>query len=206
MSASDSFVSPDDATAASPSGSKILHAVVLVGLLPGIYCISRPYPLLESGPVLLGAAVLYICAICVVIGAPAEGRGSPKYWLVALIPWLVAGVCVANGALDHSPEVLHSTEVVNSEYYLRGWNIVNVRSWRPGHTDESLYLKTWLLDSRGFYLEGQPLTVGVKSGALGMPWLTQVTRVRKPVRRSSGMSTPEFFRDFSGRPAPGRAF
>ena len=85
MSASDSFVSPDDAAPDSPrSRLKILHVVVLVGLLPGIYCISVPYPLLESGPVLLAAAVLYICAICVVIGAPAEGHGKARYALISL--------------------------------------------------------------------------------------------------------------------------
>lgn len=183
MSSIDSFdVPPVEGESSQPGKTKILHLVVIAGLAPGLYCISWPYPLLESGPVLLAAAILYLCAICVVLGTPFEAGSRIKYLLIALIPWAFAGLFVANGALDHSQEVLHSTKVVDSEYYLRGWNIVVVRSWRPGRKVESLYLKTWLLDKTGFYLEGEPLTVGVRSGALGMPWLTQVMRIRGSAR------------------------
>lgn len=157
---------------------RILHFVVLVGLLPGIYCVSGPYPLLESGPALLAVAILCFCAVCIVIGAPLDGRGSAKYVLISLLPWVLAALFLANGAFDHSDEVLHQTVVVESHYYLRGWTIVVVRSWRPERAKESLYLKTWLLDKRGFYLEGEPLAVGVKSGAFGMPWVTQIFRER----------------------------
>jgi len=155
---------------------RILHFVVLIGLLPGIYCVSVPYPPLDSGPVLASVAILYVCAVCIVIGAPLDGGVTAKYVAISLSPWLIAALFLANGAFDRSGEVLHQTTVVESHYYLHGWTIVVVQSWRPGRGNESLYVKTWLLDKRGFYLEGEPLTVGVKSGALAMPWISRISR------------------------------
>lgn len=85
----------------------------------------------------------------------------------------MAAVFLANGAFDRSKEVLHQTVVVQSHYYGRGWTIVVVRSWRPERTNESLHL-----NKRGFYLEGEPLVVGIKSGAFAMPWISEISRNR----------------------------
>ena len=83
----------------------------------------------------------------------------------------------ANGALDPSNEVRHSTVVLQSTYG-RSWTILDVRSWRPDRTKESIYIKTGFPWSRdpGFFFEGKPVAVGVRSGALGIEWVSSITR------------------------------
>ena len=51
-------------------------------------------------------------------------------------------------------------------------NNLVVRSWRPGRTDESVYINSFA----PFYFRGQTVTVGVRSGALGLPWISSVLR------------------------------
>ncbi|MGH9702218.1 MAG: hypothetical protein ACRD4K_02490, partial [Candidatus Acidiferrales bacterium] len=83
---------------------------------------------------------------------------------------------------DHSTEIRHQTTVVSTDYGLT-WDRVVVNSWRPGHAHESLYIKTSLFfrSSPGFFLQGEPLSIGIRSGALGVPWISKISRI--PARR-----------------------
>jgi hypothetical protein len=95
---------------------------------------------------------------------------------VALLPWLLAAALLANGAFDSSQDILHPTSVVRTVYGRRGSRLI-VQSWRPGKPTESLYLnRFFLFGHRGFYFPGQSVTVSTRSGALGMPWVSKISR------------------------------
>jgi hypothetical protein len=93
-----------------------------------------------------------------------------------VFPWLLACGLLANGALDHSSEVIQQTVVLRTEYR-RSWDVVVVQSWRSGRTTESLYIRRpFLFGTGGFFLRGKDITVGIRSGALGMPWISRISR------------------------------
>lgn len=126
----------------------------------------------------MGLAVLVwcICSGGVLFSAAQDESVTPKYVACSVLPWLLAGLLLANGAADHSQEELHRAVVINSRYYLRGLDIVYVQSWRSGKSNESLYLKrSMLFGANGFFLPGESVTVGVKSGALGMAWISRIS-------------------------------
>jgi hypothetical protein len=94
-------------------------------------------------------------------------RCSPGFWLRRFSQ---------NGAFDSSQEILHQTSVVRTVDGRRGSRLI-VQSWRPGKPTESLYLnRFFLFGHRGFYFPGQPVTVSTRSGALGMPWVSKISR------------------------------
>jgi hypothetical protein len=155
---------------------KILHVVFLIGAFAALYSVFRPYALLTGGSMGLGVLVLCICSGGVLFSADQDESVGPKYIACSVLPWLLAGLLLANGAADHSQEELHRTVVIDSRYYLRGIDIVNVQSWRSGKSNESLYLKrSQLFVTSGFFLPGDRVTVGVKSGALGMAWISRIS-------------------------------
>ena len=156
---------------------KILHAVFLTGAFAALYCVYRPYALLEGGPQGLGVLMLCICAGRLLLSAQQDEHVTLKYPAASVFPWLLVGCLLANGAFDHSEEVLHQTVVVDTHYYLRNIDIVDVQSWRSGRSNESLYLKASMLfpGTRGFFIPGDNLTVGEKSGAFGTPWISRIS-------------------------------
>lgn len=95
------------------------------------------------------------------------------YLVTALLPWLAAGWFFANGALDQSEEIRHQTVVVETRYSFRGLrDRLVVRSWRSGRANESIYVSAL----QPFFYRGESVTVCVKSGALGLPWISRVLR------------------------------
>ena len=66
--------------------------------------------------------------------------------------------------------VRHQTVVLESHYYGPTWVIV--QSWRPGEATVTLWVSAWT----AFFLRGEPVTVGVKSGALGITWISSISR------------------------------
>jgi hypothetical protein len=132
--------------------------------------------LLVAGPVLLSVAAVYISAGVVLLGAPKDVPAIGKDVAVAVFPWLLACGLLANGALDHSSEVIQQTVVLRTEYR-RSWDVVVVQSWRSGRTTESLYIRRpFLFGTGGFFLRGKDFTVGIRSGALGMPGISRISR------------------------------
>ena len=119
-----------------------------------------------------------IVAICI-IGAGALGTGSKSvritaaYLFVSLLPWITAGVFLANGMLDRSDEVPHETTVVSVHYYLTSWDIITVRSWRSDRNTETFLWGTYRYT--GSLYPGTSLTLGVKSGALGVSWMSSMS-------------------------------
>ena len=155
---------------------RTLRIVFLIGAFVSFYSVSGPYPLLVAGPVLVCVAAVCICGAVVLLGAPKDTPVIGKDIAVAVFPWLLLCGLLANGALDQSSEVLHQTTVLRTEYR-RNWDVVVVQSWRAGRTTESLYIRRpFLFGVGGFFLRGRVITVGVRAGALGMPWITRVSR------------------------------
>ena len=157
-------------------GKRTLRLVFLFGAFLSLYSVLGPYPLLVAGPVLLSVAAVCISAGVVLLGAPKDVPAIGKDVAVAVFPWLLACGLLANGALDHSSEVIQQTVVLRTEYR-RSWDVVVVQSWRSGRTTESLYIRRpFLFGTGGLFLRGKAITVGIRSGALGMPWISRISR------------------------------
>ena len=152
----------------------MLRVAFLVGVLAVISGISWPYPLLSGQWMTVGMLLLCVCVGLVIFGVPRDVGIAAKDLLLVFLPWFLAAALFANGAFDTSPETLHQTVILRTSYSRRARTLV-VQSWRPGNSTESLSV------SRGFFSHsgssfspGQSVTVGVRSGALGMPWVTRI--------------------------------
>ena len=156
---------------------KILQIIFLVGAFALAYCVLSPYPLLRAGPALVFLLVVCFCAGSVLFGVDKDESVTAKHLLACLLPWVLAGTLLVNGKYDNSNEIRHPTVVVYTQYG-RTWTVVVVRSWRPGRANESLYLKEGLDLPRNppFFYQDEPVTVGIKSGALGMSWISSLSR------------------------------
>ena len=151
-----------------------LWIVFLIGVVALIFCMYWPYPLLSGQMTNLGLLAVSAFAGFIVLRAPRDASVEPKDVLLAFLPGFLAAVLFANGALDSSPETLHQTVVVRTVYG-RSTTLV-VQSWRAGSSTESLSLSGGVFRYQGFFLPGKTVTVGTRSGALGMPWVTRITR------------------------------
>jgi hypothetical protein len=66
--------------------------------------------------------------------------------------------------------------VIRISYSRRSRTLI-VQSWRTGRSNESLALRSgFWFSPRAYYHSGQTVTVGTRAGALGMPWVTRITR------------------------------
>jgi len=150
---------------------KAVTRVFLVGWMVLVYCPFFRYPPLDYGPAVVSVVIGFIAAARFLYG----GRGkniTPGCFMTALLPWLCAGLSFANGALDHAQELHYSTVVVQTQYHRGIRDTLVVRSWRPGRTNESLPVSAF----QRFFLPGERVTVGVKVGALGLPWISSISR------------------------------
>ena len=158
----------------NPAAKTALRMVFLAGVLALIVCLSYPYPPLDRGVATIGLLALCGCAAIILFNVPREAPIIVKDVLVAIFPCLLAAALLGNGLFDASQEVLHQTVVVRTVYGRRSSLIV--QSWRPGKSTEALPLRSSFLGQRGFYFHGQSVTVGTRSGALRMPWVTRISR------------------------------
>lgn len=160
----------------SPAAKGILRMVFLAGVFALVLCVSRPYRLLDGGAMTIWLLALCLCAGVILFGTPRDAAIIARDVALAMLPWLLATALLANGAFDSSQEILHQTSVVRTVDGRRGSRLI-VQSWRPGKPTESLYLnRFFLFGHRGFYFPGQPVTVSTRSGALGMPWVSKISR------------------------------
>ena len=104
----------DLASERSQAFKRTLRLIFLFGALLSLYSVLGPYPLLVAGPVLLSVAAVCICAGVVLLGAPKDAPVIGKDVAVAVFPWLLACGILANGALDHSSEVLYQPVVLRT--------------------------------------------------------------------------------------------
>ena len=153
-----------------------IRSIFGFGFVAFVFLVMQPFPLLIAGPVLGTSAVGALIVSRALLSASKDDRVTPAYFVTALFPWMLAALLFANGALDRSAETRYHTVAVKTES-LVPFNIVIVQSWRPGRTTESLYLKTSLFhyDPLVWFHASAPVTVGIRPGALGLPWISSVS-------------------------------
>jgi len=147
-----------------------------LGFFPLEYCVVAPHPVLDCGYTEIGALTLFIGAALIILTGDREGLGA-RHIFLSILPWLIAGLFVANWALDRSDEIRHDTTVVDI-HFGRSFSRVIVHSWRPGRSTEEICLKDTIYFPRAtrfIVAPGDPIAISVKSGALGMPWVTRMS-------------------------------
>ncbi|HEV2385980.1 MAG TPA: hypothetical protein VGS20_01880 [Candidatus Acidoferrales bacterium] len=176
---------------------RVLHIVFIVGAVVLAFSVTGLYPVVGAGTVLLGVGILLVFAAGIVTSLPKDTVGPMGVGYVAIIflPWLLAGVLVANGSLDRSREMDYETTVLSQDFSRSGtWDYLKVQSWRPGHSTETLFIKLGFSFHTGkyypgtFYFPGEPITVGVKAGALRMPWICRVSQGHSHITYPEGPS------------------
>jgi hypothetical protein len=161
---------------------KLLGVAFILGAFLFAVSVTGPYPLLRAGPALLCVAAVFIVAGKILFSNPKPERISFGYATLVLLPWLLAALILMNGALDPEHEILHETVVVKQDFY-SPWDVLTVRSWRPGRSTEALYIKTGFSFNSGkwsytgaFFMSGKPVVIGVKPGAFGIPWISRISQ------------------------------
>jgi hypothetical protein len=158
-------------------------AVFLAGSLAFPY-VSQIYPPLDLDLMLVFFGLLFFIAltIAVVLDRRAQTRQEIEvlkrvYLGFIPLPWILAATLLANGALDSQKNVAYHATIVDSRYNMpgivRGTRRLFVHSWRDGQKIERLAVNS---DDYDRFRTGDSVAVGVKPGALGIPWYFGVYR------------------------------
>jgi len=158
-------------------------AVFLVGSLVFPYA-SQFFPPLDLDLMLVFFGVIFFVAlaIAIVLDRRAQNRREIEvlkrvYSGFIPIPWILSATLLVNGALDSKGSVTYHATTVDSRYNMtgivRGTRRLFVHSWREGQKIERLAVNS---DDYDRFRAGDSVNVGVKSGALGIPWYYGVYR------------------------------
>lgn len=157
-------------------GIGVLLLFCILGFFVILNVILEPYGLLDAGPVLFSVLVWACLTFTMLSRAPRGERVTPTYLVIGLYPWVLSALLLANGLFDHSAETTHHTVTISSSGSTPLY-ILRVQSWRPGRASETLYFHrtyfgTGHLGDQRYLQAGDPVTVGIKPGALGIPWVS----------------------------------
>jgi len=158
-------------------------AVFLVGSLIFPYA-SQFFPPLDLDLMLVFYGIIFFVAlaIAVVLDRRAQNRRELEilkriYYGFIPLPWILSATLLVNGALDSREKVTYHATTVDSRYNMtgivRGTRRLFVHSWREGQKIERLAVNS---DDYDRFRAGDSVNVGVKSGALGVPWYYGVYR------------------------------
>jgi len=158
-------------------------AAFLVGSLVFPYA-SQFFPPLDLDLMLVFFGVIFFVAlaIAIVLDRRAQNRREIEvlkrvYSGFIPIPWILSATLLVNGALDSKGSVTYHATTVDSRYNMtgivRGTRRLFVHSWREGQKIERLAVNS---DDYDRFRAGDSVNVGVKSGALGIPWYYGVYR------------------------------
>src|SRR5579863_4545099 len=154
-------------------------AVFLLGAIAFVAASGR-YPALDLDGILIFIGVLFFLTLGLAIWLERRALRHVEvealkriYYGLIPVPWLLAGLLLANGAMDHAPPQTVEAHVVG-KFVMRGWlpsRRLIVTSWRDGHQVERL-----LVDSSDFdsIATGDTVDVHVKEGWVGIPWVLDV--------------------------------
>src|ERR1700687_2655459 len=168
-------------------------AVFLLGSLAFPY-ISQIYPPLDLDLILVFFGLIFFGALPLAVVLERRARNHQEIELMKRVysgfiplPWILAATLFINGRLDSQKNVAYYPTAVESRFYMkgivRGSRRLLVPSWREGQHVERLAVDADDLDR---FREGDPVSVGVEPGALGIPWYYGV------YRRGRGAPVPEF--------------
>jgi hypothetical protein len=157
-------------------------AIFLAGSLAFPY-VSQIYPPLDLDLMLVFFGALFFVAltIAVMLDRRAQNRREIEvlkrvYLGFIPLPWILAAILLANGALDSKDVTYYPTTVYNRYNMpgiVRGTRRLIVRSWRDGQKVERLAVNS---DDFDRFHSGDAVSVGVKPGTLGIPWYYGVYR------------------------------
>jgi hypothetical protein len=156
-------------------------AIFLLGALAFVVASAR-YPALELDGILIFIGVLFFLTLGLAIWVErlALRHGEVEKWkrvYYALIPvpWVLSGLLLLNGALDHSAPHIEDARV-EGKFAMPG-PVPNrrliVTSWRDGHQVERIPVDR---DDFDLYSYGDTVEVQVQDGLMGIPWVSGVTR------------------------------
>jgi hypothetical protein len=155
-------------------------AIFLVGGL-ALVAASERYPALELDGILIFTGVLFFLTLGLGIlverralrHQEAEALKRIYYGLIPL-PWLLAVLLLANGALDRYPAHIEQARVI-SKFSMSG-PVPNrrliVTSWREGHRLERIPVDRGDFDRVS---RGDVVDVQVKEGLASIPWVAGVS-------------------------------
>ena len=159
--------------------------VFLAGSLAFPY-ISQIYPPLELDLMLIFFGVIFFLVLAIAIVLERRARKRQEIEILKhifsgfiLLPWILAATLFVNGSLD-SPKnpknVTYHSTTVDGRYNLppvvRGRRLF-VKSWRELGKSESLAVSEFDYDR---FKPGDQVNVGIKPGALGIPWSYDIYR------------------------------
>jgi len=156
-------------------------AIFLLGALAFVVASGR-YPALELDGILIFIGVMFFLTLGVAIWverralrhAEVEALKRIYYGLVPL-PWLLALLLLANGALDSSVPRTERVRVVGkfAMHGPVGNRRLIVNSWRAGNHFERIPVDLGDYDR---FSTGDLVDVRVKEGLVGIPWVVGVSR------------------------------
>ena len=163
--------------------SKLLNrtALFLLGAIAFVAASGR-YPALDLDGILIFIGVLFFLTLGVAIWverralrhAEVEALKRVYYGLIP-IPWLLALLLLANGALDRTPAQIETARVVG-KFAMRGpvpSRRLIVNSWREDRRFERVPVDPGDFDR---FATGDVVEVHVKGGLVGIPWVSGVSR------------------------------
>jgi hypothetical protein len=173
----------DPAAAEFSLRKKLLNrtGVFLLGAIAFITASGR-YPPLELDRILIFIGVLFFLTLSMAIWlerralkhAEVEALKRVYYGLIP-VPWLLAGLLLMNGALDHSRLGEVESRVVGkfSMYGPVPNRRLIVRSWRDGEVFERISVDRIDFDQ---FSNGDPIEIKIGGGLVGIPWVAGVIR------------------------------
>ena len=158
-------------------------AVFLAGSLAFPY-VCQIYPPLDVDLMLVFFGMLFFVGLTVAVILDRRARNRQDLEVLKRVysgfiplPWILAAMLLANGALDSKENVTYYPTTVESRYNMpgivRGTRRLIVRSWRDGQKIERLAVD---FDDYDRFHAGDAVSVSVKPGALGIPWYYGVYR------------------------------
>jgi hypothetical protein len=156
-------------------------AIFLLGGLSFVVASGR-YPALELDGILIFIGIMFFLTLGAAIWverralrhAEVEALKRVYYGLVPL-PWLLAALLLANGALDSSAAHVERARVVG-KFAMHG-PVANRRlvviSWREGSRFERIPVDVGDYDR---FSTGELVDIRVKEGLVGIPWVAGVSR------------------------------
>jgi hypothetical protein len=158
-------------------------SVFLAGSLLFPY-VSQIYPPLELDLMLVFFGLIFFLALTLAVILDRRARKRQEIEVLKRIyagfvplPWILAATLLVNGRADAAKNIAYYPTTVVSKFNMkgivRGSRRLVVRSWREGHRFERLAVD---LDDFDRFKVGDPVTVAIEPGALGIPWYYGVYR------------------------------
>ena len=156
-------------------------AVFLVGIIAFVAA-SQVYPALEIDSILVFGGLVFFLSLALGYWIDYRARKHQEvevmkriYFGMIPVPWIFAGLLFLNGKLDTSPPIRIPATVIGkvaTGAFPRSRRLV-VTSWRYERRIERIAVDQYDFDR---FEQGDKVIVEAQKGALGVPWVSGVSR------------------------------